>query len=131
MDFNVVSYIAVPCACWKPLSCNAVLLSALSSVAQELTPSNPIDAINDAFSSHQLVMLGDIHGSVQDQRLLLDLIGSRRFSRLASAIVLEGANAQYQTLVDSYLSGDNVSVEELEPVWRNGLAIGPVPDEPE
>jgi hypothetical protein len=33
--------------------------------------------------------------------------------------------------VDHYIAGGNISIEELEAVWRNGLAIGPVADEPE
>lgn len=44
--------------------------------------------------------------------------------------MLEGANALYQPLVDRYLAGGNVSIDQLLPVWRNGLAIGPVPDQP-
>jgi hypothetical protein len=113
------------------LFCTAIVLGALPGAAQEPIPKNPISAINDAFSFHQLVMVGDMHGNVQEHQLLIGLIQSPEFSQRVSDIVLEGANARYQPLVDRYLSGENVSAEQLEVVWRDGLAIGPVADEPE
>lgn len=45
--------------------------------------------------------------------------------------MLEGANSLYQPLVDRYLTGENVPLKQLEAVWRNGFAIGPVADQPE
>lgn len=108
-----------------------ILLLATVCGAQELKPKNPVTALNEAFSSHQIVLLGDLHGNVQEHRVLLSLIQSQEFSRTVGNIVLEGANSLYQPLVDRYLSGEEVSTEQLEPIWRNGLAIGPVADEPE
>lgn len=119
------------CFFGKVLLCTAIVLGALPGAAQEPLPKNPIGAINDAFLSHQLVMLGDMHGNVQEHRLLIGLIQSPGFSQLVNDIVLEGINARYQPLVDRYLTGENVSAEQLAVVWRDGLAIGPVADEPE
>lgn len=100
-------------------------------MAQELKPKDPVAALNEAFSIRQIVMLGDMHGNVQEHRVLLSLIQSPEFSRTVSNIVLEGANSLYQPVVDRYIAGDKISTEQLKLVWRDGLAIGPVADEPE
>src|SRR4051812_8863002 len=104
------------------------LLLTISCEAQEIRPSDPVTALNKAFSTHQLVLLGDLHGNVQEHRVLLSLVRSGSFSREVSNIVLEGANSRYQPLVDRYVAGENVSIEQLEAVWRDGLAIGAVAD---
>jgi hypothetical protein len=72
-----------------------------------------------------------MHGNMQEHRILLSLIRSPSFRREVGNIVVEGANSLYQPLVDRYLAGENISIKQLEIVWRNGLAIGPVADEPE
>lgn len=114
------------------LRLSGALLLTISCEAQEIRPSDPVTALNKAFSTHQLVLLDDyLHGNVQEHRVLLSLIHSRSFSREVSNIVLEGANSLYQRLVDRYVAGGNIPIEQLEAVWRNGPAIGPVADEPE
>lgn len=58
----------------------AVFMLTVSCGAQEITPEHTIVAINEAFDAHQLVLLGDIHGSVQEHRILIDLVHSKKFS---------------------------------------------------
>lgn len=112
------------------LFCGALLLAVLCK-AQEVRPEDPVTALTQAFSTHQLVLLGDLHGNVQEHNVLLKLIHSPKFTREVNNIVVEGLNSLYQPLVDRYIAGENIPIEQLEVVWRNGFAIGPVADEPE
>jgi hypothetical protein len=105
-----------------------VLMLTLSCYGQEITPRDPISAINQAFETHQLVLLGGPDGSVQQEQLVRTLLLSPQFSEAVSNIT-NPCNSLYQPLVDRYLAGENISVEQLQPVWRNSLAIGPVADE--
>jgi len=108
-----------------------LLLLPLVGAAQEPTPTDPVVAINQAFASHDLVLLGDMHGNVQEHRILLNLIHSPEFRESVNDIVLEGMNSQYQSVVDRFISGGNVSEDQVRQAWRDGFAIGPVPDAPE
>ena len=41
-------------------------------------------------------------------------------------IVVEYANSLYQKVVDRYIAGEDVPIEEVEKAWRNTMAPGPV-----
>ncbi len=108
----------------------AILLLTLPFEAQEPAPKDAVVAISEAFRTHQLVLLGDMHGNVQEHRILINLIRSPNFSQTVSNIVLESMNSLYQPLVDRYVAGENISLDQLQLVWRNGIAVGPVADGP-
>lgn len=101
----------------------------LCCYGREITPQRPVKAINTAFKTHQIVMLGGTDGSVPEHRILLNLIRSSWFSKSSNDIAV-GCNSSYQSLVDQYLAGGNIATDQLQQVWRNSLAIGPVPDQP-
>ena len=84
------------------------------------TPTDPVDAILDAFDSHSVVAMteGLSHGHVQGHELLVRLMNDPRFSAKVDDVVVEWGNSFYQSVIDRYTSGADVPYDELKQVWQ-------------
>ncbi|HVN93983.1 MAG TPA: hypothetical protein VMT38_09815 [Terracidiphilus sp.] len=83
-------------------------------------------AMIEASSSHDVVMLGEVHGDKQEYQWLNQLVMNREFSRRVDDIVVEFGNSLYQKSVDRYIGGQEVPIEQVEKAWRNMIgAVGP------
>jgi hypothetical protein len=82
-------------------------------------------AIIRAFSTHSIVMLGELHGNKQEYELLRGLVFSQEFAAKVNDLVLEYGNALYQDVVDRYVAGENVPIEDVKKAWLNTTEIGP------
>jgi len=71
-------------------------------------PQEPIAAIANAFSTHDVVAVSDPHGNVQMQQFLLSLVRDPRFAAAAHDIVIETLSARYQDVIDRFVRGDDV-----------------------
>src|SRR5687767_15497584 len=76
-------------------------------------PQEPIAAIVDAFSTHDVVAIADPHGNVQMQAFLLSLVRDPRFAAAAHDIVIETLSARYQDVIDRFVRGDDVPAAML------------------
>jgi hypothetical protein len=97
------------------------------------TPASPIEAIAgilETFRLHDVVALCDPHGNQQLHDFLLTLIRDPRLPGTVNDIIIEGANARYQELVDRFIGGADVSVEALRPVWQESTQVQFVLDPP-
>ncbi len=110
--------------------CGLFLFATLVCHGHERTPVNPVGAINKAFKTHSIVLVGGTDGSVPEHRLLLQLVRSPQFSKTVNAIATP-CNSLYQPVVDRYLAGGSVPIDQLQQAWRNSLTIGAVADQPE
>jgi hypothetical protein len=94
--------------------------------AQErIKPEDATHAIIKAFESHSIVMIGEVHGNKQEYEFLRSLVASPGFEDRVDDLVLEYGNSLYQDIVDRYVAGDRVPIEEVQKAWRNTTAIGP------
>jgi hypothetical protein len=84
-------------------------------------------ALLNAFDSHLLVALSEAHGMTEEAELINSLIRHPDFPKKVNAIVIESGNAIHQKLIDKYVNGDPVSLDELRCVWRDHTcaALGP------
>jgi hypothetical protein len=108
--------------------CVLVLLSASISAAHgqdQINPEDATHAIIRAFDSHSIVMLGEVHGNKQEYEFLRKLVASTDFENRVDDVVLEYGNSLYQDIVDRYVAGESVPIEEVQKAWRNTTAIGP------
>ena len=108
----------------------SAIISASSSAQDAPRPAVPIDpipAILDAFRQHDIVALGDAHGNEQAQAFLKSLIRDPRFAATVNDIVIEFGNARYQSLVDRFVNGADVSPDSLGQVWRNTTIANEIP----
>lgn len=102
-------------------------LTATRSTAQtEPRIESATPAILEAFQSHDIVMLGEPHGNKQEYDWLRSLVRTAEFGNRVDDIVMEFGNSSYQKTVDRYVSGEDVSLEEVEGAWRDTVAsVGP------
>ena len=70
-------------------------------------------------------MIGEVHGNNQEYEFLRSLVASPGFEDRVDDLVLEYGNSLYQNIVDRYVAGDQVPIEEVRKAWRNTTAIGP------
>ena len=101
-----------------------VLMVAISFAtdARQLSapqPREPISGVMEAFKTHELVAISDPHGNAQTQTFLRALVGDPRFADAVNDIVVEVGSARYQDLMDRYVRGESVSLEQVRPAWQN------------
>jgi hypothetical protein len=95
------------------------------SAQEQIKPEDATHAIIKAFESHSIVMIGEVHGNKQEYEFLRSLVASPGFEDRVDDLVLEYGNSLYQDIVDRYVAGDLVPIEEVQKAWRNTTAIGP------
>ena len=94
-------------------------LRAQEAPARPAVPMEPMAALLDAFESHEVVAIGDPHGNAQAHAFRLSLVRDARLVRMVDDIVVECCNALYQDIIDRYVNGADISIEELRPAWQN------------
>lgn len=83
-----------------------------------------------AFDSADVVALADHHLSKVDSDLRIRLIRQPAFPKKARSIVVEFGNALYQPVLDRYIRGENVAIDQLQQVWQNTTQLGGALDSP-
>ena len=91
---------------------------------------DPIDAILDAFKSHQVVTLAGAHGGVRHHELLLQIIRDPRTPGLITDLVVEFGTSRYQDMADRFVRGDTIPRDELKKIWQNTTNPGITHDTP-
>ena len=79
------------------------------------------EAIVNLFDNHQIVALGDAHFYDEVMTFITQLVTTDTFADKTQHLVVEFGNAQYQKLLDNYLSGGDVSKDEIKKIWRETL----------
>jgi hypothetical protein len=114
-----------------------ICLSTAIAIGQAPPASKPQPAVEEIlrrFDQYQVVMLGEIHGSIQFDQLLKKLVQDPGFAGRVNDIVVEMANALHQPVLDRYIAGAEVPPEALRPVWQDvvgapgGIATPPYHD---
>lgn len=99
-----------------------VLALAATMAAQSLNPlqaREPVAEIVRLFTQYQVVLLGEVHGSIQLDELLKRLVRTPAFSASVNDIVVEMGNALHQDALDRYIAGGEVSDRELRDIWQD------------
>jgi hypothetical protein len=96
-----------------------------TSRAAEPVVRPAVDGILEAFETHPLVGLGDLHMLANELNFYALVVRDPRFAAKVGNVVVEFGGSQHQDILDRYLNGENVSYAELSKVWRNTLAWDP------
>jgi hypothetical protein len=113
-------------------------LLTLQAMAQPgptaLPPANPVEpiqAILDAFKTHNVVALDEgSHGNEQGHAFRLALLRHPRFPDTVNDIVVEFGNALYQDVMDRFVRGEEVPDRTLRKVWQDTTQAHTVWDSP-
>jgi hypothetical protein len=110
---------------------NAADNRGVSLMTIPATPKDPIVGVLDAFNSNDLVALCDGgHGCEQAYSFRISLLRDSRFSTMVNDIVVESGNALYQSMMDRFVSGEDVPRREFRKVWQNTTQPHDVWDRP-
>ncbi len=85
----------------------------------EPKPEEATKAILSAFDRYEVVAMSAAHGAKDLDDFILNLVRSAEFPNKVNDIAVECGNSLYQPLLDRYIAGDDVTLEEARPVWRN------------
>lgn len=77
------------------------------------------DAVLQAFDTHRLVGVGEIHGLQTHGDALTLLLADPRLPGVVDDIIVEFGNALYQNTIDRFIAGRPVTDGDLRHVWRN------------
>jgi len=108
----------------------ALSVAVAAAIALPSGPIEPIGAITDAFRTHALVALGEVHGNEQSHAFRMALVRDKRFASVANDIVVEFGNAKFQDIVDRFVAGGDVADAELRQVWQDTTQTSGVWDRP-
>ena len=98
--------------------CSAALYGAVRQ-APPAVPRDPVEAILDAFRTHQFVGLGGAHGNKQGDDFTVALIRDSRFPGVVNDVLIEFGNGRYQDVVDRWVGGAEVPDNLLRQSWVN------------
>ena len=84
------------------------------------SPTDAVEAIIQAFDNYSVVALGEcIHGEQMYYDFVISLINNPSFQSKVNYIAVEIGNAFYQDIADKFISGQEISPDQLRQVWRN------------
>jgi len=79
--------------------------------------------------SSPIVALGEgIHSNEQAHAFRLALIRDPHFTVIVDDIVVEFGTRCYRSMIDAFIRGETVPVEELRKTWRDTMKAGPIWD---
>src|SRR5215218_10114070 len=108
-----------------------LLAPALAAAEMRATPDDPTSVILNAFRTHPIVALGEgEHWNVQGHAYRLSLIRDPRLPTVVNDIVVEFGDARYQHVMDRYVAGGDVPLDELRHVWEDTTMTNTVFDMP-
>jgi hypothetical protein len=98
--------------------------AATAQVGSAPRPEPAVDAVFAAFGEHPVVALGMSHQQQDEADFSLRVIRDPRFATIVNDIVVECGNPNYQPVLDQYIAGHAVQIEQLQLVWRNTTQPG-------
>lgn len=89
-----------------------------------LNPTDPVKGILKLFDQRPLVALDEgPHHTQQTHDFIRALIQDPRFAKKVDDIVVEFGTARYQDVMDRYLNGESVPLEQLRLAWRETTQV--------
>jgi hypothetical protein len=82
-------------------------------------PQAAVKAILAAFDKYEVVGMGAAHGNQDLDQFILNLIRNPELPGKINDIVVECGNSLYQPILDRYIAGDDVPLDQARQVWRN------------
>src|SRR5260370_1947327 len=89
------------------------------STVKNLTPGAPIVGILAAFDKYEVVGMDAAYGNKDLDDLILRLLREPSFPSRVDDVVVECGNSLYQSVLNRYIAGDEVTLREGLPVLRN------------
>src|SRR5262249_19198234 len=79
-------------------------------------------AIIALFQTYDVVGMTAAHGMKDLDDFILTLVRTPGFAGVVNDVVVECGNSRYQSVLDRYIAGENVSLVQVQKVWRETTA---------
>ena len=89
-------------------------------------PCDAADAIRGliaAFRHHPVVIVGEVHWLEPAGQFYVRLVRDREFDETVEDIVVEFASRNNQPLLDAYIAGRDLPIEEVRHIWRDTTKV--------
>jgi len=97
------------------------------SNAQQRAAEHPVDAVQGivgAFQKHPVVVIGEWkHGIRQMGDFYVQLVNDPSFQQAVHLIVIEFASQNNQALLDRYIGGEDIPIEQVRHIWRDTTKV--------
>jgi len=94
-------------------------------------PLEPENTIIEAFSSHDIVALGEGgHTNEQSHSFRINLVSNPLFQQAVKDIVVEFGNSYYQPMMDRFIAGEEIPHEEVRKAWLYTTQLNQTLDNP-
>jgi hypothetical protein len=101
------------------LSVAACLLVSVNTLAQSNETQDATTAILAAFDKYDVVGMNAGHANKNQDDFVLSLIRNPKLPAKVNDLVVECGNSRYQVILDQYIAGDSVSLEDARHAWRD------------
>ena len=81
-------------------------------------PQDATTAILAAFDRYDVVGMSAAHSNEKLDDFILTVVRQPGFPLKVNDIVVECGNSKYQPLLDRYISGENIAIEDVRQTWR-------------
>ena len=121
--------------CFTAITCVGAVILADAAHGQSTDVAaavrEAVPAVLDLFQQYSIVALSEgPHNNQKGHEFRLALVRDPRFGRLVNDVVVEFGNARYQTVMDRFTAGADVSYPELRHVWEDTTVAGTLWDSP-
>lgn len=82
-------------------------------------PKPAQEAVLDLFHEYEVVGMSVDHGEKDLDDFIFSLIRDPEFPNKVNDIAVECGNSLFQPILDRYIAGEDVSLTEVRPVWRD------------
>jgi hypothetical protein len=82
-------------------------------------PQDAAKAILAAFDKYEVVGMGAAHGNKDLDDFIFKLVRDPGLAGRINDIAVECGNSLYQPILDRYIAGGDVGLQDVRPVWRN------------
>lgn len=80
---------------------------------------NAEDYILQIFKNHNIIGLGEGgHHLENAHQFFQNLFDNKKIQEVIDFVIVEFANANYQTILDKYIFGEQIYIEEIKKIWR-------------
>ena len=76
------------------------------------------------YDNYDLVAIGERHWGQLDADLRMAIVNNPDFPNKVDDVLIEFGNSLYQSLLDSYVFGDDITYDEVAVVWQNTTQVG-------
>src|SRR5438046_8016285 len=96
-----------------------IAFAVLALQGADPRPQDAAAAVLAAFERYDVVGMNAAHSNERQDAFILSLVRQPAFAQKVNDIVVECGNRSYQPVLDRYIAGEAIPLEEARQAWRS------------